>query len=96
MSHDGSYGKPLTPDQERELQALATLIDDKEVEHKCENCGTPAMGKLTGLPLGWKYLALGPGWETLDAVDDATKLVCTFCVRDVETALKESKIRGCK
>lgn len=93
MSTDG---KPVTPEQVRELEAIRRLMDDGPLGHSCQVCGTEAQGTFQHLPVGWRWMALGEGWETIEEVDNDTKLLCAFCVARLEKALEDSRICGKK
>lgn len=86
---------PLTPEQRKGLEAVVKLLD-KPLIHNCENCGTEAMGPASGLPIGWRWFAMGERWDSVEDVDDDTKLLCSFCVARVVHTLAESKTCGKK
>lgn len=87
----------MTPEEEKTIKAIEYLVTDGPVRHECENCGTAAECPISRLPIGWRYLALGEGlWESVEDIDNETKMICSFCVARVEKALEESKICGSK
>lgn len=79
----------MKDEDKKAVEGLMFLLDDRPVNHECENCGDVGKARISQLPPGWAYLArVGSLARSLNEVDENSRILCSLCIAVVEAALK--------
>jgi hypothetical protein len=80
----------VNDEDEKMLEGIEAVIDDRPIKHECENCGDAGMAPLSKLPLGWKYISENDELvDSLDDLDRRTVIVCAVCFGLVTRVIKK-------
>jgi hypothetical protein len=79
----------MNDEDEKLLEGIGAVIEDRPIRHDCENCGDSAMAPLSKLPPGWRYISEHKELvDSLDDLDKRTVIVCAVCFGLVTRIIK--------